>query len=50
MGEPILVARGVTKVFQVGRQEVRALRGVDLEVARASSLRLSAAAAEKPRS
>jgi putative ABC transport system ATP-binding protein len=32
MGEPILVARGVTKVFQVGRQEVRALRGVDLEV------------------
>ena len=32
MGEPILVARGVTKVFLVGRQEVRALRGVDLEV------------------
>jgi putative ABC transport system ATP-binding protein len=32
MGEPILVARGVTKVFQVGRQEVRALRGVDLAV------------------
>jgi putative ABC transport system ATP-binding protein len=32
MGEPVLVARGVTKVFQVGRQEVRALRGVDLEV------------------
>jgi putative ABC transport system ATP-binding protein len=32
MGEPILLARGLTKVFQVGRQEVRALRGVDLEV------------------
>jgi putative ABC transport system ATP-binding protein len=32
MSEPILAARGVTKVFQVGRQEVRALRGVDLEV------------------
>jgi putative ABC transport system ATP-binding protein len=32
MDEPILVARGVTKVFQVGRQEVRALRGVNLEV------------------
>ena len=32
MSEAILVARGVTKVFQTGRQEVRALRGVDLEV------------------
>ena len=32
MSEPILVARGVTKVFKVGQQEVRALRGVDLEV------------------
>ena len=32
MSEPILVARGVTKVFQVGRQQVRALRGVDLAV------------------
>ncbi len=32
MSKPILVARGVTKVFKVGRQEVRALRGVDLEV------------------
>lgn len=32
MDEPILLARGVTKVFQVGDQEVRALRGVDLEV------------------
>ena len=32
MGEPILRARGLTKVFQTGRQEVRALRGVDLEV------------------
>ena len=32
MSEPILVARAVTKVFKVGRQEVRALRGVDLEV------------------
>src|SRR5512139_3071946 len=32
MGEPILVAHGVTKVFQAGRQEVRALRGVNLIV------------------
>ena len=32
MSEPILVARAITKVFNVGRQEVRALRGVDLEV------------------
>jgi putative ABC transport system ATP-binding protein len=32
MSEPILVARGLTKVFQIGRQEVRALRGVDLEI------------------
>lgn len=32
MGEPILVARGVTKIFEVGHQQVRALRGVDLEV------------------
>ena len=32
MSEAILVARGVTKVFQLGRQEVRALRGVDLTV------------------
>jgi ABC-type lipoprotein export system ATPase subunit len=32
MGESILCARGVTKVFEAGRQQVRALRGVDLEV------------------
>jgi putative ABC transport system ATP-binding protein len=32
MGEPILLARGLTKVFLTGGQEVRALRGVDLEV------------------
>jgi putative ABC transport system ATP-binding protein len=32
MSEPILVARGVTKVFELGRQQVPALRGVDLEV------------------
>jgi putative ABC transport system ATP-binding protein len=32
MSEVILVARGVTKIFQTGRQEVRALRGVDFEV------------------
>jgi putative ABC transport system ATP-binding protein len=32
MSGPILVARGLTKVFAAGRQEVRALRGVDLEV------------------
>ena len=32
MSKPILIARGVTKVFEVGRQEVRALRGVDLDV------------------
>ena len=32
MSEPILVARNLTKVFAAGRQEVRALRGVNLEV------------------
>ena len=32
MSEPILVARGVTKIFEVGHHEVRALRGVELEV------------------
>ena len=32
MDEPILIARGVTKIFRAGPQEVRALRGVDLEV------------------
>jgi putative ABC transport system ATP-binding protein len=32
MGASILMARGVTKVFQLGGHEVRALRGVDLEV------------------
>jgi putative ABC transport system ATP-binding protein len=32
MSDTILMARGVTRVFQVGRHEVRALRGVDLEV------------------
>lgn len=32
MSEAIVVARGVTKIFQTGRQEVRALRGVDFEV------------------
>ena len=32
MGGPILAARGLTKVFQVGGQEVHALRGVNLDV------------------
>jgi putative ABC transport system ATP-binding protein len=32
MTEPVLVARGVTKVFRQGKLEVPALRGVDLEV------------------
>lgn len=32
MAEPILVARDLTKVFRTGKQEVRALRGVDLTV------------------
>jgi putative ABC transport system ATP-binding protein len=32
MSEAIVVARGVTKAFQLGRQQVLALRGVDLEV------------------
>jgi putative ABC transport system ATP-binding protein len=32
MSEAILVAHGLTKVFASGRQEVRALKGVDLEV------------------
>jgi len=32
MNDPVLIARGVTKVFQQGKLEVPALRGVDLEV------------------
>ena len=32
MGGPVLLARDLTKVFDAGGQEVRALRGVDLEV------------------
>ncbi len=32
MSEPVVTARGVTKVFAEGRLEVPALRGVDLEV------------------
>ena len=32
MNEPIVTARGVTKIFESGRQPVHALRGVDLEV------------------
>jgi putative ABC transport system ATP-binding protein len=32
MGEPILLARELTKVFQTGAQQVRALRGVNLEI------------------
>lgn len=40
MSESILVARRLTKVFQVGRQEVRALRGVDLEVGKGEFMAL----------
>ena len=40
MSEAILHARGVTKVFQTGRQAVRALRGVDLDVHEAEFLAL----------
>jgi putative ABC transport system ATP-binding protein len=32
MSEPIIGAHGVTKVFREGKQDVHALRGVDLEV------------------
>jgi putative ABC transport system ATP-binding protein len=32
MTEPVVIARGVTKVFATGRQRVLALRGVDLSV------------------
>jgi putative ABC transport system ATP-binding protein len=40
MSEPILIARGVTKAFEAGRQQVRALRGVDLEVQKGEFLAL----------
>lgn len=40
MGEAILAAHGVTKTFHLGRQEVRALRGVDLEVRQGEFLSL----------
>lgn len=32
MSEPVIVARGLTKSFHEGAQEVRALRGIDLDV------------------
>jgi putative ABC transport system ATP-binding protein len=34
-GEPVFVARGITKVYQMGEVEVHALRGVDLDLRRA---------------
>ncbi|BDG07068.1 ABC transporter ATP-binding protein [Anaeromyxobacter paludicola] len=40
MTEPVLLARGVSKVFAQGRVEVRALRGVDLEVSEGEFLAL----------
>jgi putative ABC transport system ATP-binding protein len=40
MSDTVLMARGVTKTFQSGRQEVRALRGVDLVVERGEFLAL----------
>ena len=40
MSDIILVARGLTKVFSEGTQEVRALRGVDLEIRRGEFLAL----------
>jgi putative ABC transport system ATP-binding protein len=40
MSDPIVVARGVTKAFQAGRQQVWALRGVDLEVQQGEFLAL----------
>jgi len=32
MNAPIVVTRGLTKVFEIGQLQVRALRGVDLEI------------------
>ncbi|RLA83879.1 MAG: lipoprotein-releasing system ATP-binding protein LolD, partial [Deltaproteobacteria bacterium] len=32
MSEPLLEARGITKVFRRGSEEIWALRGIDLEV------------------
>lgn len=32
MSDPIIIARGLTKIFDAGSQPVRALRGVDLDV------------------
>jgi putative ABC transport system ATP-binding protein len=32
LAEPVFVARGVTKIYHVGEVEIRALRGVDLEL------------------
>ena len=40
MTEPVLIARDVTKVFRTGKQEVRALRGVSLQIAAGEFLAL----------
>jgi putative ABC transport system ATP-binding protein len=40
MNDPVLIARAVTKVFRQGKVEVKALRGVDLEVRQGEFLAL----------
>ena len=40
METPVIVARGVTRTFDTGSQQVRALRGVDLVVGRAEFMAL----------
>jgi putative ABC transport system ATP-binding protein len=38
MGQPLIEARGVTKVFEMGEVEVHALRGVDMQIAEGEML------------
>ena len=40
MSDPILVARGLTRRYRVGPSEIRALDGLDLDVARGEFLAL----------
>ena len=50
-GEPILKAEGIRKVYDTGRVQVEALRGIDLEIKRGDMIVIMAPPAPgRPRS